>query len=689
METADYVTTFAPFYNNLPYFSFVSSHNDKYHTLPPLPPHTPTPTASPRIRCKLPQITPSPYPEDGRRVKRPPNAYMLFRSWCCQNRAVNIGGKHKNLNTTIPALWNALSSARRAQWMGLANEMKKEHETQYRPRRRNANSRVSVAVSSTTSLPQHGSAKLPPDQANAVHDEPNLRAVSGSFLPALSSASPMLTRNDWVPFPASSAIGSTSFKLFSPSFSPVSSFGRRSSSSISNSWPSSQHISVSSSAALDIPHNTLSNLASMFTGPSVAGGDPYVYAMPSPASATNAARTALSESGTEFDVNRILGRVSQPFSPGVATSDNEIMIYFGLGEPEQGGGIWPWELAARTDEISEAPVGDGAPYDNLPLAAAAFGDPSPTPSSLLEPTFTDESVAEGDSYVNAASSSTTIRPGAGHSNLDFDIEHIMEHPFLEAEVLDNAVYFEVDEHGAIFHVFQSLYYACRLLSYAVLFAFLYNVICCSALCYPSRVSLTLHIFLRSHCVKFVYQWSANVTKKLMTKLKMIRKALASWQDSSTCYEQANPPQREAPVRFYEEAGVYVESVPACTRARLEFRHLILFSRSLMSGWDVHAGTYDARGVGDFYRPTVDAWKLYAASGCLGMYTMHVALAVVTGATMNRIQGLMLKIERRAARKAWKLLHMPKPPELERFSHKSSGSHKLQWPHTVEMMQYSA
>ncbi|KAJ7213513.1 hypothetical protein GGX14DRAFT_393009 [Mycena pura] len=278
------------------------------------------------------------------------------------------------------------------------------------PHQRRMNGRASVIVLSPTSgLPQHGSAALPIfplDQSNVVHNEPSLQAASGLFLPA---ASPTLAPNGGVLFLASTF----------------------------NYWPSSPHtssdISASSPADLDLPYTTLSHLNSTptntGTGQSIVGETP-VYALPS--LATDAAGRAFSESGAEFDVNRIPGQ--------------QRLTYITRSRM----GIWPWELDiavdTRTDEMinseAEAPFGAGASYDNLCLAAT-------TASRALESTLTGEAVTERDPYLNAASSPATAGPlaCAGHSNSNFNIERFMEHSFPETTALDEVPHFGRDERG--------------------------------------------------------------------------------------------------------------------------------------------------------------------------------------------------------------------------------------------------
>ncbi|KAJ7192950.1 high mobility group box domain-containing protein, partial [Mycena pura] len=59
---------------------------------------------------------------------RPPNAFMLFRSWYCKTQADRKKG---DLNKMVPEQWKALSPEERAKWIALAEEKKKEHRTRY------------------------------------------------------------------------------------------------------------------------------------------------------------------------------------------------------------------------------------------------------------------------------------------------------------------------------------------------------------------------------------------------------------------------------------------------------------------------------------------------------------------------------------------------------------------------------
>ncbi|KAJ7771753.1 hypothetical protein B0H16DRAFT_194533 [Mycena metata] len=193
--------------------SSVSSYNDECRTPPPLAAYTHT---------LLPVIAPgSPPPAPIRRkstsaaaggpeerrpkkgdddyVKRPENAFILFRRKCCEDRAlsisapssapssmasgpssadspslaVNASGKKQrqaDLSKTISQQWKALSPEERAHWEALAKEKKREHETLhpnyvYRPQRSSNKNRVSASASgSSSSTAQRRKNSAPPSQ---------------------------------------------------------------------------------------------------------------------------------------------------------------------------------------------------------------------------------------------------------------------------------------------------------------------------------------------------------------------------------------------------------------------------------------------------------------------------------------------------------------------------------------------
>ncbi|KAJ7226944.1 hypothetical protein GGX14DRAFT_307872, partial [Mycena pura] len=63
-------------------------------------------------------------------VKRPLNAFILFRNWYCRTQAGNADWNTQrsvNLNTTTAALWNAFTPAERAEWEARAKLLKEEH----------------------------------------------------------------------------------------------------------------------------------------------------------------------------------------------------------------------------------------------------------------------------------------------------------------------------------------------------------------------------------------------------------------------------------------------------------------------------------------------------------------------------------------------------------------------------------
>ncbi|KAJ7156248.1 hypothetical protein C8R46DRAFT_1294851 [Mycena filopes] len=175
--------------------SSVSSHNDECRTPPPLsaftrtlspvstpgsPPAIPIRRKSTSAAVALPEER-RPKKGDDDYVKRPENAFILFRRKCCEDRAsasapslmagpssadspslaANAPGTAKkqrqaDLSKTISQQWKALSPAERALWEALAKEKKREHETLhpnyvYRPQRTGAKNRSTNAAASGSS----------------------------------------------------------------------------------------------------------------------------------------------------------------------------------------------------------------------------------------------------------------------------------------------------------------------------------------------------------------------------------------------------------------------------------------------------------------------------------------------------------------------------------------------------------
>ncbi|KAJ7198344.1 high mobility group box domain-containing protein, partial [Mycena pura] len=67
-------------------------------------------------------------------VPRPPNAWMLFRSYSSKILAVDPDGKKRRqleLNSIISQQWHALPRDERAKWNSLAAEKKLEHKMRY------------------------------------------------------------------------------------------------------------------------------------------------------------------------------------------------------------------------------------------------------------------------------------------------------------------------------------------------------------------------------------------------------------------------------------------------------------------------------------------------------------------------------------------------------------------------------
>ncbi|KAJ7184224.1 hypothetical protein C8R46DRAFT_866247, partial [Mycena filopes] len=173
--------------------SSVSSNNDECRTPPPLSAftHTLLPFIAPGspppapIRRKSSSVGPPeehrPKKGDDDYVKRPENAFILFRRKCCEDRALSISApssmasgpssadspslaanapgkkqRQADLSKTISQQWKALSAEERSHWEALAKEKKREHETLhpnyvYRPQRSSNKNRVGTSVSGPSS----------------------------------------------------------------------------------------------------------------------------------------------------------------------------------------------------------------------------------------------------------------------------------------------------------------------------------------------------------------------------------------------------------------------------------------------------------------------------------------------------------------------------------------------------------
>ncbi|KAJ7127398.1 hypothetical protein C8R43DRAFT_698606 [Mycena crocata] len=215
--------------------SSVSSHNDECRTPPPLSAFTRT--LSPESAAPSSPPPPAPIrrkstsaaaggPEERRPkkgdddyVKRPENAFILFRRKCCEDRALsisspstsapsslasgpssadspslagNVPGKKQrqaDLSKTISQQWKALSPDERAHWEALAKEKKREHETLhpnyvYRPQRsgaknRTANASAAAASSSSSTTQRRKHSAPPPQQQQVEFVVPTPRAQHG------------------------------------------------------------------------------------------------------------------------------------------------------------------------------------------------------------------------------------------------------------------------------------------------------------------------------------------------------------------------------------------------------------------------------------------------------------------------------------------------------------------------------
>jgi hypothetical protein len=134
--------TFAP---PSPTASVSSSNGDATFT-----PQAPPPKAPRRRRGTVDDGVPRPKKGDAEYIKRPENAFILFRRACCEERneresADDVGSGPKrlrqaDLSKMISAQWKALSPAEREEWEARARARKAEHAAAhpdyvYRPQR--------------------------------------------------------------------------------------------------------------------------------------------------------------------------------------------------------------------------------------------------------------------------------------------------------------------------------------------------------------------------------------------------------------------------------------------------------------------------------------------------------------------------------------------------------------------------
>ncbi|KAK0444643.1 uncharacterized protein EV420DRAFT_1648746 [Desarmillaria tabescens] len=128
-------------------FTFPTTHNltDSPYSSPSNSPFELAATSTPpsSYRTLSPATTTSPSPKERRPkkgdedyIKRPENAFILFRRKCCEDRQEGSPPTTKkqrqaDLSKTISQQWKGLSAEERQYWEQLAKEKKKEHEQMY------------------------------------------------------------------------------------------------------------------------------------------------------------------------------------------------------------------------------------------------------------------------------------------------------------------------------------------------------------------------------------------------------------------------------------------------------------------------------------------------------------------------------------------------------------------------------
>ncbi|KAK0237426.1 hypothetical protein EDD85DRAFT_936467 [Armillaria nabsnona] len=123
-------------------FTFPTSHNltDSPYSSPSASPFELACSTPPSSYRTLSPATSSPSPTSRRPkkgdedyIKRPENAFILFRRKCCEDRQDTATKKQRqaDLSKTISQQWKGLSAEERQYWEQLAKEKKKEHEQMY------------------------------------------------------------------------------------------------------------------------------------------------------------------------------------------------------------------------------------------------------------------------------------------------------------------------------------------------------------------------------------------------------------------------------------------------------------------------------------------------------------------------------------------------------------------------------
>ncbi|KAM0745653.1 hypothetical protein T439DRAFT_270331, partial [Meredithblackwellia eburnea MCA 4105] len=65
-------------------------------------------------------------------IKRPPNAFIIFRSHCCNPTESELGiTDHRHISRISSHLWKSLLPQEKAYWERRAQEKKEEHQRLY------------------------------------------------------------------------------------------------------------------------------------------------------------------------------------------------------------------------------------------------------------------------------------------------------------------------------------------------------------------------------------------------------------------------------------------------------------------------------------------------------------------------------------------------------------------------------
>ncbi|KAK7049579.1 hypothetical protein VNI00_005610 [Paramarasmius palmivorus] len=110
--------------------SFRDGSRGNVHDSPIEPPHIPSLPSIPSLSCPP---SPEPLAPKPKRIPRPPNAFMLFRSDLIKNGRIpkEVEHRQQTLSCVAGECWNMLREEERKEWQAKAAEKLREHQQKY------------------------------------------------------------------------------------------------------------------------------------------------------------------------------------------------------------------------------------------------------------------------------------------------------------------------------------------------------------------------------------------------------------------------------------------------------------------------------------------------------------------------------------------------------------------------------